>query len=192
VLALPILLALLHLALFSFDRRARENLFYALEMLTFAGIVLREYRDVLLTSDAQRELAGQLDRIGRGLPIIAILFSALTYYALRTRPWPKSWRIFLVAGIVLYPLSYFLGRFAEYLWMAYFLALVADILRLESGKGVVQRKGARFYLISFAVFGPVGGRGWERGWGGEGLGGATFETPPQKDLTRSGRPSPDL
>jgi hypothetical protein len=153
VLALPILLALLHLALFSFDRRARENLFYALEMLTFAGIVLREYRDVLLTSDAQRELAGQLDRIGRGLPIIAILFSALTYYALRTRPWPKSWRIFLVAGIVLYPLSYFLGRFAEYLWMAYFLALVADILRLESGKGVVQRKGARFYLVSFAVFG---------------------------------------
>ncbi|HEX3555970.1 MAG TPA: SpoIIE family protein phosphatase [Thermoanaerobaculia bacterium] len=151
VLALPIFLALLHLSLFSFDPRARENLFYALEMFTLAGIVLREYRDVLLASAAQRGLA---DRVGAGLPIVAILFSALTYYALRTRPWPQSWRAFLVLGVVLYPLSYFLaGEIVGYIWVIYFVALLVEIVRLEFGKRIVKRQGTLFFLVSFAIFG---------------------------------------
>ncbi|HEV8581351.1 MAG TPA: SpoIIE family protein phosphatase [Thermoanaerobaculia bacterium] len=151
LVALPVFLALLHLALFSFDPRARENLFYALEMFTFAAIVLREYRDVLLVSNAQRDLA---DRVGEGLPIVAILFGALTYYAIRTRPWPKSWRAIAAAGAALYPLSFLLNsNLVEYSWIVYFLALVIEIFRLERGKRIVKRQGARFYLGSFAIFG---------------------------------------
>jgi hypothetical protein len=153
VIALPLLLALLHLALFAFNPQARENLFYALEMLCFAGLVLREYRDTLFSSDAQRDLVAHIDRFGDGLPIAAILFGALTYFAVRTRPWPKSWRVFVAAGIVLGPLSYFTKGFAQYGWIAVFAALVAEIVRLEHGKRTVERKGAGFYLGSFAVFG---------------------------------------
>jgi Stage II sporulation protein E (SpoIIE)/7TM diverse intracellular signalling len=150
VMALPIFLALLHLALFAFNPRARENLFYALEMLTFAGIVLREYRDVLLATEGQRVIA---DRLGRGLPCIAILFGALTYYALRTRPWPKWWRAFVAAGVLLYGASYFGSTLSEYGWMVYFFALMVEIVRIERGKTIVKREGARFHLISFAIFG---------------------------------------
>ena len=89
VLALPIFLALLHIGLFSFDRRAKENLFYALEMFTFGAILVHEYREVLFASDAQRAL---VDRMSSGLSILAILFGGLTYYALRTRPWARRVR----------------------------------------------------------------------------------------------------
>jgi hypothetical protein len=150
VMALPIFLALFHLTLFGFNPRARENLFYALEMLTFAGIVLREYRSVLLATEAQRAIA---DRAGNGLPIIAILFGALTYYALRTRPWPKSWRLFVAAGVVLYGASFLNSRVLDYGWMLYFFALIAEIIRIERGRTIMKREGARFYLISFAAFG---------------------------------------
>jgi hypothetical protein len=150
VIALPIFLALFHLALFAFNPRARENLFYALEMLTFAGIVLREYRSVLLATEAQRAI---VDRAGGSLPIIAILFGALTYYALRTRRWPKSWRAFVVAGLVLYGASFVDSSVRDYGWMVYFVALVVEIVRLERGKTIVKHEGARFYLISFAIFG---------------------------------------
>lgn len=150
VIALPIFLALLHLTLFGFNPRARENLFYALEMLTFAGIVLREYRDVLLPTAAQRAIA---ERASNALPVMAILFGALTYYELRTRPWPKSWRAFVAAGLVLYGASHFDSRLLDYGWMVYFFALIVEIIRLERGKTIVKREGTRFYLISFAIFG---------------------------------------
>jgi hypothetical protein len=149
VIALPIFLALFHLVLFGFNPRARENLFYALEMLTFAGIVLREYRDVLLATEAQRAIA---NGVGHGLPSIAILFGALTYYALRTRPWPKWWRAFVAAGVLLYGASYFDSTLSDYGWMVYFLALIVEIARIEHGRTLVKREGARFYLISFAIF----------------------------------------
>ena len=150
VIALPIFLALFHLALFAFNPRARENLFYALEMLTFAGIVLREYRSVLLATEAQRAI---VDRAGGSLPIIAILFGALTYYALRTRHWPKSWRVFVATGLILYGASFVDSSVRDYGWMVYFVALVVEIVRLERGKTIVKHEGARFYLISFAIFG---------------------------------------
>jgi len=149
VLALPIFLALLHIVLFSFDPRAKENLFYAAEMFTFAGILVREYREDLFVTEAQRAL---FDRLGRGLPVVAILFGALTYYALRTRPWPKSWRLFVAAAIVLLPLPYLTNVNLEYGWMFLFTAFIVDVVRLEAGRHVVERKGAGFYLASFAVF----------------------------------------
>jgi len=149
VLALPIFLALLHIGLFSFDRRATENLFYALEMFTFGAILVHEYREVLFAGDAQRAL---VDRMSSGLSILAILFGGLTYYALRTRPWPKSARVYIAAGIVLFPLAYLKSVNVDHIWPIFFAAFVIDVIRLELGKHVVERKGAGFYLVSFAVF----------------------------------------
>jgi hypothetical protein len=140
VIAIPVVLALLHLALFGFDRRAREHLFYALEMLAFAALIVNEYY-------------GTLGRFAAGMPIIAIFFGALTYYALRTPVWPKSWRLFAVAGVILYFVSILDTRFAGYAWMPYFVALVVENVRLERASRTVERRGVRFYLWSFAVFG---------------------------------------
>jgi sigma-B regulation protein RsbU (phosphoserine phosphatase) len=150
IIALPVFLALLHLGLFAFNPRARENLFYALEMVMFAGIVLREYHGVLLATEAQR---GLFDRVSNGLPSLAILFAALTYFALRTRPWPASWRVFVAAGVLLYGVTWLDSTLTDYGWMVYFGALIVEIIRLERGKTIVKREGSRFYIVSFAIFG---------------------------------------
>jgi hypothetical protein len=150
IFALPLILALLHLALYAFDPRARENLFYGLEMLAFTGLILDQYRDVLLATDAQRAL---VDRIAGGFPSIAILFGMLVYYSVRTRRWPKTWPWFAGVGVVLYGLTYTEGVFHDYGWMVYFGALVIEIIRLERGNTITKRREARFYLVSFAIFG---------------------------------------
>ena len=150
VLALPIFLALLHIGLFSFDPRAKENLWYSLEMFTFAAILVHEYREVLFAADAQRVL---VDRMSSGLAILGILFGGLTYYALRTRPWPKSARLFIAAAVVLFPLAYLQRVDVDQIWPIFFAAFVLDVIRLELGGRVVKRKGSGFYLVSFAIFG---------------------------------------
>jgi serine phosphatase RsbU (regulator of sigma subunit) len=149
VVALPTILALLHLALFSFDRQRKENLFYALEMLTFAIIVLREYRTVFLPS-ASRDF---IDHLGQCLPIVAIAFGVLTYYALRTHPWPRSWRWFVGSAFVLFPLAWLNSLLAEYLWTAYFIGSIAEVSRLERRKSTVKPEGTAFFLISLTIFG---------------------------------------
>jgi hypothetical protein len=149
-LALPIILALLHLAFFSFDRRARENLYYALEMLAFAAIVFSDSRAVLLQSDVARD---RIDLLSRGLVIPAVLFGGLTYYALRPRPWPRSARLFVAVAPVLFVLCYAVPTAAQTSWITYFVALVVDVVRLERGGRVVRREGSRFFVVSFAIFG---------------------------------------
>lgn len=140
VVAVPVVLALLHLALFAFDRRAREHLFYAVEMLAFAALIATEFY-------------GVLGRLGAGMPIVAIFFGVLTYYALRTPVWPKTWPLFAVGGIILFAVSLIDTPLAGFAWMPYFVALVVENVRLERAKRTVERRGVRFYLWSFAIFG---------------------------------------
>lgn len=148
--ALPLFLALLHFTLFAFYPRARENLFYAIEMAAFTLILLQEYHDNLLATEAQRQL---LDRLSLGAPVIAIVFGLLTYYAVRTDPFPRTWRAFVGAGLLLFPVEYLGPNAREIVLDVFFFAVVVEVVRLERSRRTVRRQGARFFLASFAVFG---------------------------------------
>ena len=150
MVALPIFLALLHLALFGFSPRARENLFYAVEMAAFTVILLQEFSGNLLTSEAERAALG---RFSRGAPIVAIVFGLLTYYAVRMNRFPKTWRLFAAAGAVFLPLTYLVPSIHEATQDVLFLAVVAEVLRLERARRTVRRRGGRIFVWSFAVFG---------------------------------------
>ncbi len=150
IVALPVFLAFLHLALFGFDRRARENLFYAVEMASFALIVLREYREDLLPGPASREALGS---VGLGVPVVAIFFGLLTYYAVRTNPAPRTWRWFAIGSLVLLVASYAAPSLAGYAWIPLFVAMVVEITRVERGGRTVERRGAGVFLWSLAAFG---------------------------------------
>lgn len=150
VVALPAFLALLHLALWRSDPRARENLFYAVEMASFVLIVLREYRDDLVPSEAWRDLLG---RVGQGAPAVAIVFGLLTYYAVRTRPFPWTWRLFVAAGLVLLVATYAWQPVADYHWMPLFAAVVVEVFRVERSGRTVERRGSGIFLAGFAAFG---------------------------------------
>jgi hypothetical protein len=149
IVALPIFLALLHLVLFAFDRRARENLFYSGEMLAFALIVIHEYRDNLFPSEAHREI---IDRVVHGAPVLAVLFGLLTYYEVRIRTRPRTWTAFVAAGILLFAACYVAPN-AEYIWMAYFFATVVEVVRLERLGPTFQREGTKPFMATFDLFG---------------------------------------
>jgi hypothetical protein len=148
IVALPVFLCLLHLALFAFDRQARENLFYAVEMLGFAAAMLRDHSD-LLPTESLRAVAF---RLGAGSAIIAIFFGLLTYYAVRLPSFPRRWRAFLVAAAILYLLSHFVPLVAQYGWMPYFGAVIVEVLLVERRTRERGSPAARFFLFSFAFF----------------------------------------
>jgi serine phosphatase RsbU (regulator of sigma subunit) len=149
VVALPLFLAVLHLAFFLFDRRGRWNLWYALVMAVFSVILLAEFQGALLPP-AWR---GRFAEAARGAPLAATLFGILTYYGVRTDPAPKTRRAFVVAGIALVAVSYLSGAVATYGWQVYFVAVVVEIVRLERSGRTVRRQRAGLVAVSFLVFG---------------------------------------
>jgi Stage II sporulation protein E (SpoIIE)/7TM diverse intracellular signalling len=149
IIALPVFLVLLHLALFAFDRKARENLFYAGEMLAFAVIVIREYRFSIVQGDAGLHF---IDQFALGVPLVAVTFGLLTYYAVRINRYPKTLRPFMAAAVILFIACYVVPNASEYIWMAYFFAVIAEIIRLERRGGVRRHKGTQFFVVTFAVF----------------------------------------
>jgi len=150
--ALPLFLALLHFALYAFDRRARVNLFYGAEMLAFAVLIFHEYRASFLTSDISQNLD---DRISTGLPILAIFFGMLTYYAVRMNRLPRSWRPFAALGAVLFIVAYAIRGSADIVWIVYFAVMIVEIVRVERSGATVQRGGTAFFLVSFVIFGAA-------------------------------------
>ncbi len=151
LVALPLFLALLHLALYAFDRRARENLFYAAEMLAFAVIIFHQYQTNFLSGDALR---AALDRDSIGGPIVAIFFGTLTYYAVRMNHVPRAWRVVAAIGAVLFVLAYTVPG-GENMWVIYFAVMLAEIVRVERSGRTVHRGGTVFFLASFVVFGAA-------------------------------------
>ncbi len=141
----------LHLVLFGFDPRAREHLFYACEMGAFAIIVLKEYREDLLATEAQREA---LDVLCQGIPVVAILAGLLTYYAVRTSPFPRTWRAFAGAAAALFVAFVRRGPPARATSGSPSSSPSSPRSSGSSGAGGPSRGGASgVFLASFAVFG---------------------------------------
>ena len=147
MVALPVFLALLHLALFAFDRRARENLYYACQMAAFGLIIAHDYRDAVLP--ARQELTG---RINDGAPFVAIFFALLTYYAIRTPRLPRTWRLFALVGGAGFVASYLIpDAIEQYFWIGYFVLMIGEVVRVERREPTIEREGSRFILMAFSV-----------------------------------------
>ena len=151
---IPLLLGCLHLALFGFYPRARENLFYALYMLAFAVIVFSAAGGAGLLSAAG---ARKLQDLSIVAAVAAILFGLLTYYALRTRPFPRTWVAFVllapapVAVGILYP-----GEIAGWCWVPYFALTVIEIVRVEvSGRTVTPEGDRTLFWGLLVIYGAV-------------------------------------
>ncbi len=147
--ALPLFLAFLHVAFFAFDPRQRGNLYFAGLLAVFALLLLQEFATSLLATDAQRNVLGL---ITQGAPVAAIIFGTLTYYVVRTNRFPRTARAFVAAGLVLLPLTYVSRPALEYGWQLYFVALTAEIVRLEWSGRTLRRQRADFFVASFVVF----------------------------------------
>ncbi|OYV98700.1 MAG: hypothetical protein B7Z68_00200 [Acidobacteria bacterium 21-70-11] len=144
-----VFVALLHGALYWFYRKMPENLFYALFMAAFAMLVLRDYGNWHLPRAPWEEL---LNRWMSPAPILIILLGQLTYYAVRTRPFPKSWKLFTAAAVVLTPAVFFSREpYSTFIWSGYFAAMLVDVVRIERSRRTVAREGVAIILVGMAV-----------------------------------------
>lgn len=150
IVAFPLFLFFLHIALYAFSPAAKENLFYAIEMAAFAVIVLRDTRTSLLPTDQLRTM---IDQAGVGVPIVAIFFGLLTYYAIRATSIPRNWRVFAATGLAILAGSYIAPPIAQYGWMFYFAAMCIEVFRFERSGRAKARGEGRFFTIGLAVFG---------------------------------------
>ncbi len=94
--ALPFSLALLHIMLFFYYPPFRENLYYSLTMLGFAGITFFSFHDEHIITAQQQIRYGGLAYLFRGL---TLAFLTLTLYSLLRRIIPRY--IFVIAGVTI-------------------------------------------------------------------------------------------
>jgi serine phosphatase RsbU (regulator of sigma subunit) len=125
--SIPAILAVLHLLLFAFYRKQKQNLFYSICLLGFAGINFSAIQRFIETIPNSIIFYYQLDSV---FAVIAIFFSLLTTYALLYIELPSRWlaylalSIILTIGRILYPVQYFMGIIAY----AYMVIIMLDII----------------------------------------------------------------
>lgn len=150
LVTVPVFLALLHLAFYWFNPRSRENLFFAVCMTAFA---LLAFRDLGIGRSIAPVRVEALNRLAAPGPIVLILFGLLTYYAVRTRPFPRSWIAFTVSGTVLVVACLLDPAAFSASWYFFFAAMLAEIVRVEVRGRTVEREGAAILLIGMLVQG---------------------------------------
>ena len=94
----PLILFMLHIFLFSFYPKQRQNLFYALSLLGFAGISYFGYQKSVVTSPDTIILFFQLNEIS---VTSAIFFGLLTSYSMDYIKFPQRWLAFLIVFVIL-------------------------------------------------------------------------------------------
>ena len=153
--ALAVFLTLLHLALYWFYPRMRENLFFALCMAAFAVIVYCDFQGAHTASAAGLLL---LRRLSTSSVFAAILFGLLAFYAVRTKPFPRTWKAFTVVGVALMVASLIEpAPFAGSVWYLYFAAMMGEIVRVELSRRTIPREGSGTLLVGlFILAGAIG------------------------------------
>lgn len=152
--AVPAFLALFHFALFLSYPKARENLFYALFLAASAAIMVSDWT---LPQVASGYWSARAWRLEIASVLATIFFGLLTYYALRTRVFPRTWIAFTVLGAALMSLILFYPNPPAILWTwpLYFGLMVVEIVRVETFGQTVQREGMQIVLGGFTVLGVV-------------------------------------
>jgi hypothetical protein len=147
--ALPVFLGVLHLALFGLYPKARENLFYALWMLSFAWIVVTDLSLTGEVSETWRFVAEHFNGIGVGG---VLLFNLFTYFAVRTRPFPKS-AVFLAVAVSALAAACAMkpARFWPWFWYPCVLGMTFEVLRIEIRGPRVRRSGVTPLLVAMGI-----------------------------------------
>ena len=95
---IPLILFFLHLFLFIFYPKQRQNLFYALSLLGFAGITYFGYQKSIAIIPDTIILFYQLNEVSI---TFAVFFGLLTSYAIDYIKFPKRWWAFLLFFVIL-------------------------------------------------------------------------------------------
>jgi serine phosphatase RsbU (regulator of sigma subunit) len=95
---IPLILFFLHLFLFVFYPKQKQNLFYALSLLGFAGITYFGYQKLISVNPSSIILLYQLNEVS---VLFTGFFGLITSYSIDYVKYPKRWLVFLLVFVAL-------------------------------------------------------------------------------------------
>ena len=167
---LPLALALVHLLLFSFYPKARENLYFSISMIGWVFVVYGDYQFAFNTSAAQNIYLGMLSGFAG---FIGLFFGLMTAYQTVYGHLLKRLYLFGFAGLIVFLVGFLLPnrQITEIVIIIYVAITALEIFRvfIFPGKHVGRKRwitGTGFIflmliliyqlLMSLEVFRPIG------------------------------------
>ena len=148
---IPLSFALIHLLLFVFYPRHKNNLFYAISMLGFAALAFVSFADVFMTTPMPFIVSLILILASTN---IAISFSMLSVYATvyKKLPWPAYSSFAAITFIML--MIVFFPRLRDLFQPVTFILLtlgIADMIRLTIVSGHKKKNASWIVSVGFAL-----------------------------------------
>jgi serine phosphatase RsbU (regulator of sigma subunit) len=145
---IPFILIFLHIFIFAFNTEQKENLFYALCLLGFAGIIFFDAERFIATDSDFIILCIRL--IGLSVPV-AIFFGLMTFYAMIYYKLPARWMFYSALFVIISVLNYMLYRKSGLINYVFFGIANADII-ISSVSGKIRKKKLKGRVFVFAGF----------------------------------------
>ena len=147
---IPLVLALFHLIMFGFYRKQKQNLYYALCLLGFAGLTYFKYERLVLNNP---DIIIFFIIMNVVASVSTIFFGLLTAFSISCKKLPFYWYYFLLGGIIIISVGIFqpASNLIGILIYSYFgLAMVSIILTSYRSKDT-NFKGLPLIFAGFLV-----------------------------------------
>lgn len=145
----PLTLALLHLLMFAFYPRARENFFYALCMISFAMLTFSNFQWPFSQNAAEILFWNKITYLSVNL---SVLFALLTVYITIDKRLPRHSYIFIAIVVLFLIWGFFSTKQIHLLIFYIFLGITAaEILRTVLLPRFLKRKGNELICIGFII-----------------------------------------
>jgi serine phosphatase RsbU (regulator of sigma subunit) len=148
---IPLTLAVIHLFLFAFYPRARENLYFSIAMLCWAIVIFTDFNGPMYEDFQEIFL---VTRIGSTALPAAILFGLLMLYQSLYKRIPKIGYVFILAAVV-FMIWIQVDRTSRMLGIGLYLMIglaTLEVLRLLFVPGFRGWKGRWITLVGFVCF----------------------------------------
>ncbi len=122
---IPLILFFFHIFIFAFNPKHKENLFYAICLLGFAGITYYGFERFIETNPSIIIFYYRLNSLS--VPV-AIFFSLMTFYAIEYIKIPKRWILYFVIFVSLLVWNYLLLSYQGVINYTFFGIVSLDII----------------------------------------------------------------
>jgi serine phosphatase RsbU (regulator of sigma subunit) len=147
---IPLILFMLHLFLFAFYPKQRQNLFYALSLLGFAGITYFNYQKSVAVNPDIIILCFQLNEIS---VTSAVFFGLLTSYSIDYIKFPKRWLAFLIiyVFVTLWGISHPFGITGTFNYIFFGMVAIDVIISAFNSKNKPAFRGNWIVFIGLII-----------------------------------------
>ncbi len=146
---IPLILFFLHIFIFGFNTKQKENLFYALCLLGFAGVTFFSFERFIATDPNVIILHYQLN--GISVPI-TMFFGLMTFYAISYYKLPRRWKLYFLLFIFIAIINFLLRKEASSINYIFFGIILIDIITSSFRKnGKKNLKGGWIVFTGFMI-----------------------------------------